>query len=130
MSAEVTHRNHHESHIAYGTGNHNHHRGRLERDGAAVGYSRCDLGTGPLRACPDEPDPLERLLVKLAEAAARQPVVGILPSRDRCRYGHGAEHQTWNSQHHPICVECRRLASMKARMKRSASAIVAAALAA
>jgi hypothetical protein len=67
--------------VAAGTGPHNHHRGRLERDGAAVGYSVCDLGTGPLRACPDEPDPLERLLVKLAtareaRAAARMPARG------------------------------------------------------
>jgi hypothetical protein len=129
MSAEVTHRNHHESHIAFGTGPHNHHRGRLERDGAAVGYSVCMMGTGPLRACPDEPDPEARLLVKLATAREAR-AAARMPARDRCRYGHAAEYQTRNRQGSAICVECRRLASMKARMKRSASAIVTAALAA
>ncbi len=130
MSAETVHRDHHQTFtLARGTGPHNHHRGRLERGGQAVGYSICLMGTGPLRACPDEPDPEARLLAKLA-AAREARAAARMPARDRCRYGHAAEYQTRNRQGSAICVECRRLASMKARMKRSASAIVTAALAA
>lgn len=117
MSAETVHRNHHESHIAYGTGNHNHHRGRLERDGAAVGYSRCDLGTGPLRACPDEPDPEARLLVKLAERrrpveraeeprSLRQPAKGWLPCPTVP--WHGTSFKYLNKAGHQVCRECQR----------------------
>jgi hypothetical protein len=115
MSAETVHRNHHESHIAYGTGNHNHHRGRLERDGAAVGYSRCDLGTGPLRACPDEPDPLERLLVKLATARGRRDAAPVAEHRpvcdrhDRTRWRLYSERAGW------LCLDCR---SEKRRVER------------
>lgn len=127
MSAETVHRNHHESHIAFGTSGHTHHRRILERGGQRVAFWACERnGWGP---CPDEPDPEARLLVKLA-AAREARAAAWMPARDRCRYGHAAEYQTRNRQGSAICVECRRLASMKARMKRSASAIVTAALAA
>ena len=127
MSAETVHRNHHESHIAFGTSGHTHHRRILERGGQRVAFWSCERNDwGP---CPDEPDPEARLLVKLA-AAREARAAARMPARDRCRYGHAAEYQTRNRQGSAICVECRRLASMKARMKRSASAIVTAALAA
>ena len=127
MSAETVHRNHHESHIAFGTSGHAHHRRILERGGQRVAFWACERnGWGP---CPDEPDPEARLLAKLA-AAREARAAARMPARDRCRYGHAAEYQTRNRQGSAICVECRRLASMKARMKRSASAIVTAALAA
>ena len=65
MSAETVHRNHHESHIAFGTSGHTHHRRILERGGQRVAFWSCERnGWGP---CPDEPDPEARLLVKLAE---------------------------------------------------------------
>jgi hypothetical protein len=40
MSADTVHVNHHESHIAFGSGPHNHHRARLERGGVAVGVGK------------------------------------------------------------------------------------------
>ena len=53
---------------ASGTGQHNHRRG-IMGDAAIghIGYSRCDLGTGKLSACPDEPDPVMRLIVKASQ---------------------------------------------------------------
>ena len=123
MTAQVEHRNHHEKATAYGTSGHTHHRRRMEQDGVAVGYWACEkVNWAP---CPDEPDPFARLLVKLAERVVPVDEPERLHSRDRCRYGHGAEFQTWNNQHHPICVECRRLASLKAGMKRAADRIAA-----
>jgi hypothetical protein len=103
--------------VAAGTGPHNHHRGRLERDGAAVGYSVCMMGTGPLRACPDEPDPLERLLVKLAERrrpveraeeprSLREPAKGWLPCPTVP--WHGTSFKYLNKAGHQVCRECQR----------------------
>lgn len=112
-----------------GTGGHTHHRSAIEHDGLRVGFWRCAQGIGPTFHCPDEPDPWILMQRKVAERRERR-ASAVMPARDRCRYGHAAEYQTRNRQGSAICVECRRLASMKARMKRSASAIVTAALAA
>ena len=125
MTAELTHRNHHEKITAYGTGTHTHHRARLSHGSEAVGYWRCAQGTAPTFHCPDDPDPWLALTEKIVRRGAL-----LMPTRDRCRYGHAAEYQTRNKQGSAICLECRRLASVKARMKRAATAIVAAAMAA
>lgn len=113
MSAETVHRNHHESHIAYGTSGHTHHRRILERGGQKVAFWACERnGWGP---CPDEPDPLERLLVKLATARGRRdaaPVAGHRPvcdRHDRTRWRLYSERAGW------LCLDCR---SEKRRVER------------
>jgi hypothetical protein len=110
-------------HSAQGTGGHDHHRAVLERDGLRVGWWRCDRAAPGTQHCPDDPDPHDLMERKVAEGAARRATM-TLPSRDRCRYGHGAEHQTRNSQGSAICIACRRQASARARMKRIADRIV------
>ena len=125
----IEHRLHHMRRPASGTGTHNHHRARLEHRGDSVGYWRCGQGIAPTFACPDEPDPWVRLSEKAA-ARRKEEMARIKPARDRCRYGHGAEHQTRNAQGSAFCKECQRLAGLRSRMKRAATSIVAAALAA
>ena len=65
----IEHRLHHMRRPASGTGQHNHHRARLEHRGDSVGYWRCSTGIAPTFACPDEPDPW----VRLSEKAAARP---------------------------------------------------------
>ena len=115
MSAETVHRNHHESHIAYGTSGHTHHRRILERGGQKVAFWACERnGWGP---CPDEPDPEARLLVKLAERrrpveraeeprSLRQPAKGWLPCATVP--WHGTSFKYLNKAGHQVCRECQR----------------------
>ena len=115
MSAETVHRNHHESHIAFGTGGHTHHRRILERGGQRVAFWACERNDwGP---CPDEPDPEARLLVKLAERrrpverteeprSLRQPAKGWLPCATVP--WHGTSFKYLNKAGHQVCRECQR----------------------
>ena len=115
MSAETVHRNHHESHIAYGTSGHTHHRRILERGGQRVAFWACERnGWGP---CPDEPDPEARLLVKLAERrrpveraeeprSLREPAKGWLPCPTVP--WHGTSFKYLNKAGHQVCRECQR----------------------
>ena len=115
MSAETVHRNHHESHIAFGTSGHTHHRRILERGGQKVAFWACERnGWGP---CPDEPDPEARLLVKLAERrrpveraeeprSLRQPAKGWLPCPTVP--WHGTSFKYLNKAGHQVCRECQR----------------------
>jgi hypothetical protein len=129
MSAETVHRNHHESHIAFGTSGHTHHRRILERGGQRVAFWSCERnGWGP---CPDEPDPEARLLVKLATKtadAARLAEARPEPG-DPCPNGHDAEWRRPRSGNTTYCLLCHRERERR-RMARVASRIVAAALAA
>ena len=115
MSAETVHRNHHESHIAFGTSGHTHHRRILERGGQKVAFWSCERnGWGP---CPDEPDPEARLLEKLAERrrpveraeeprSIRQPAKGWLPCPTVP--WHGTTFKYLNKAGHQVCRECQR----------------------
>lgn len=113
MSAETVHRNHHESHIAFGTSGHTHHRRILERGGQKVAFWACERnGWGP---CPDEPDPEARLLVKLATARGRRDAAPVAEHRpvcdrhDRTRWRLYSERAGW------LCLDCR---SEKRRVER------------
>ncbi len=52
---------------AHGSGGHDHRRATMERAGVRVGYWECSQGVDVHRSCPSEPDPVARLIVKLAE---------------------------------------------------------------
>ena len=129
MSAQTEHKLHHEKHTAYGSGPHNHHRGMILHDGIRVGFSKCDLSPFEDRHCPDDPDPWVLLQAKAEAERARLRLLTI-PVRDRCRYGHGPDEQDLNAQGRAFCRECRRLAGVRARLRKAANGIVAAALAA
>lgn len=125
MNPEHEHRNHHAATHAAGTSGHNHHRRVMEQAGIRVQFWRCDLAAGG--PCPDEPDPLARLLVRIAEAAVPVPA--------DCLAGHGPEHRKprkgWPSGETHYCGECHRLrAEQKRRMARTAKRISDRALAA
>jgi hypothetical protein len=66
----IEHHLHRVTRPAHATGGHQHHRATLSDGSVKVSFWRCASGTAPLHACPSEPDPLARLIVKVAEAAA------------------------------------------------------------
>ncbi len=58
---------------ASGTGQHDHRRAPFTHGGVTVQYWRCDLGTLPLRACPEGPDPVMLLIVKASQRPPSPP---------------------------------------------------------
>lgn len=106
---------------ARATGDHDHHRAQLERHGVRVAFWQCAASPFPDRHCPDQADPWVLLLEKAQQPTRREPAE--VPSRERCRYGHGPAHQTRNAAGHPVCRECARLAGIRSRLRRASIAI-------
>ena len=122
MSADVVHTNHHASHTAYGTSQHRHHRATIEAGGHRQSYWRCDLGTAPLHACPSDPDPMERLLVKVAKARQRDE-----PSGTPVCSIHAVDRQrTYNGKR--MCLGCQQERDRRKRARQAADRIARAAL--
>jgi RNase P subunit RPR2 len=67
----IEHHLHRVTRPAHATGGHQHHRAVLSDGSVKVSFWRCASGAAPLHACPSEPDPLARLIVKVAEARAK-----------------------------------------------------------
>jgi len=98
----IEHRNHHAQHLALGTGGHTHHRAYIDHDGIRRAFWRCTLGTAPLHACPDEPDPwvrwAEKVMVRQAQPAKPQVVCD---RHDQSRWRLYSERAGW------LCLDCR-----------------------
>ena len=123
MSAEVTHKNHHESHIAYGTGRHRHHRATMDLFGIRMAFWKCDMGTAPLHACPDEPDPMERLLVKAAKRRRREPEPTEAPV---CTIHPVDRQKAYNGKR--MCLTCQQERDRRKRARQVADRIARTAL--
>lgn len=86
---------------AYGTSDHQHHRGFIEHGGIRVGYWRCARGTPEAPWCPDEPDPWAVLARKRAEA--RRPK--RTPERVFCELHTPDRWRVYSGNR--VCLDCR-----------------------
>jgi hypothetical protein len=107
----IEHHLHRVTRPAHATGGHQHHRATLSDGSVKVSFWRCASGTAPLHACPEEPDPLARLIVKVAEARAAA-------ARRRYKCQHPTEYRSTNAQGYSICLECRREATRRSRERK------------
>lgn len=123
MSAEVTHTNHHHTFTALGTSGHNHHRAVIEAGGLRQSYWKCDMGTAPLHACPAEPDPMERLLVKAAKQRRREPEPTEAPV---CTIHPVERQKTYNGKR--MCLTCQQERDRRKRARQVADRIARTAL--
>lgn len=92
----------HAGHLASATGPHQHHRAWIEMEGTRVGYSRCQLGAPPLRACPEEPDPWVRWAEKVMVKRPKPPEPRVVCDRhDESRW------RTYSLRAGTLCLSCR-----------------------
>ena len=111
-----------------GTGEHAHHRATLTQAGVSVGYWRCDLGTAhPLSACPDDPDPVERLIIKASRSTTPIPESVVPPSGEKpCPRNHDPDRMRiyWTSRPDRVgrtrTRQCLACAAERDRRRRAA----------
>lgn len=99
---------------AYGTSAHQHHRAWLEHDGVRVGYATCALSTSPDRHCPDEPDPMERLIAKHARSLIARAEAEPKPKGRRC--GHRPE-RVRRYGRNTCCLDCQADRDQRRRIR-------------